>query len=190
MASECLAASACGTRMCSSARSPVPMQVAAAMFTPASLIAAATSASAPGLFSMSMTRSTATLRAAYRRARSAAERAAGQRDGAVEDGGLGRRADRDAMVAAGDHPAAAVEAGEHARLGRDRDAARLARREVDALEAEQAPARAVRRAREVELRHVGAGAGAGVGHREARGDRVAAVQREVGVRERGVAEPV
>src|SRR5437867_2170694 len=33
------------------------MQVAAAMFTPASLIAAATCASAPGLFSMSMARS-------------------------------------------------------------------------------------------------------------------------------------
>src|SRR5215218_8372155 len=35
------------------------MHVAAAMFTPASLIAAATRASAPGVFSMSMTRSTA-----------------------------------------------------------------------------------------------------------------------------------
>ena len=46
--------------MWSSARSPVPMQVAAAMFTPASLIAAATLASAPGVFSMSMTRSTDT----------------------------------------------------------------------------------------------------------------------------------
>src|SRR5690242_2716965 len=57
IASECLAASGCGTRMCSSARSPVPMHVAAAMFTPASLIAAATWASAPGVFSMSMTRS-------------------------------------------------------------------------------------------------------------------------------------
>src|SRR5919198_2971739 len=45
--------------MWSSARSPPPMQVAAAMFTPASLIAAATCASAPGVFSMSMTRSTA-----------------------------------------------------------------------------------------------------------------------------------
>ena len=42
-----------------SARSPVPMQVAAAMFTPASLIAAATCASAPGVLSMSMTRSNA-----------------------------------------------------------------------------------------------------------------------------------
>src|SRR5581483_11011734 len=57
MASECRAASGCGTRMCNSARSPVPMHVAAAMFTPASLIAAATRASAPGVFSMSMTRS-------------------------------------------------------------------------------------------------------------------------------------
>src|SRR5215217_2287359 len=36
------------------------MQVAAAMLTPASLIAAATSASAPGVLSISMTRSTAT----------------------------------------------------------------------------------------------------------------------------------
>ena len=45
--------------MWSSARSPGPRQVAAAMFTPASLIAAATPASAPGVFSMSMTRSTA-----------------------------------------------------------------------------------------------------------------------------------
>jgi len=36
--------------MWSSARSPGPMQVAAAMFTPASLIALATSASAPGRF--------------------------------------------------------------------------------------------------------------------------------------------
>ena len=36
-----------------------PTQAAAAMFTPASLIAAATRASAPGVFSMSMTRSTA-----------------------------------------------------------------------------------------------------------------------------------
>src|SRR5688572_26499247 len=48
--------------MCSSARSPAPMHVAAAMFTPASLIAAATSASAPGVFSMSMTRSAANAR--------------------------------------------------------------------------------------------------------------------------------
>src|SRR4051794_35908399 len=45
--------------MCSSAWLPPARQVAAAMFTPASLIAAATSASAPGVFSMSMTRSTA-----------------------------------------------------------------------------------------------------------------------------------
>jgi plastocyanin len=52
-------ASACLTRMCSSARSPVPRHVAAAMFTPASLIAAATSARAPGVLSRSMTRSTA-----------------------------------------------------------------------------------------------------------------------------------
>src|SRR5688572_1825702 len=59
MANECLAAPACGTRMWSSARSPAPMHVAAEMFTPASLIAAATSASAPGVFSISMTRSTA-----------------------------------------------------------------------------------------------------------------------------------
>src|SRR5690348_2936324 len=57
MASRWWAASTCGTRMCSSTRSPGPMQVAAAMLTPASLIAAATSASAPGEFSMSMTRS-------------------------------------------------------------------------------------------------------------------------------------
>src|SRR5689334_18226257 len=45
--------------MCSSAVSPGPTQVAAEMFTPASLIAAATSARAPGVLSMSMTRSTA-----------------------------------------------------------------------------------------------------------------------------------
>jgi len=43
-----------------SARSAGPTQVAAAMFTPASLTAAATRASAPGVLSMSMTRSTAT----------------------------------------------------------------------------------------------------------------------------------
>src|SRR4051812_31821399 len=55
----CLAAPACLTRMCSSARSPGPMHVAAAMFTPASEMATATSASAPGVFSTSMTRSTA-----------------------------------------------------------------------------------------------------------------------------------
>src|SRR5215207_1851235 len=55
----CFAAPACGTRMWSSARSPGPVHVAAAMFTPASLIAAATRASAPGVLSMSMTRSTA-----------------------------------------------------------------------------------------------------------------------------------
>src|SRR3954468_5302199 len=59
MARECLAASACLTRMCSSARSPGPTQVAAAILTPASLIAAATWASAPAVFSISMTRSTA-----------------------------------------------------------------------------------------------------------------------------------
>jgi hypothetical protein len=45
--------------MWTSARSPGPTHVAAAMLTPASLIAAATCASAPGVFSMSMTRSTA-----------------------------------------------------------------------------------------------------------------------------------
>jgi hypothetical protein len=38
---------------------PGPTQVAAAMLTPASLIAVATRASAPGVFSMSMTKSTA-----------------------------------------------------------------------------------------------------------------------------------
>src|SRR5688572_14067481 len=43
--------------MCSSARSPAPMHVTAAMLTPASLMAAATRASAPGSFSTSMTRS-------------------------------------------------------------------------------------------------------------------------------------
>src|SRR5688572_6856759 len=47
--------------MWSSARSPAPMHVTAAMFTPASLIAAATSASAPGVLSTSMIRSTATV---------------------------------------------------------------------------------------------------------------------------------
>src|SRR3954453_960361 len=57
--SKCFAAPACGTRMWSSACSPGPMHVAAAMFMPASLIAAAICASAPGVFSMSMTRSTA-----------------------------------------------------------------------------------------------------------------------------------
>src|SRR3954469_4723014 len=45
--------------MWTSARSPGPTHVAAAMFTPASLIAAATRASAPGVLSISMTRSTA-----------------------------------------------------------------------------------------------------------------------------------
>ena len=57
IASRWRAASAYGTRMCSSALSPVPMQVAAAMFTPASLIAVATSARAPGALSISMVRS-------------------------------------------------------------------------------------------------------------------------------------
>src|SRR4029450_10763114 len=52
------------TRAGSAARSPAPRHVAAAMLTPASLIAAATRASAPGVFSMSMTRSTAMRRAA------------------------------------------------------------------------------------------------------------------------------
>src|SRR5262245_37608564 len=46
--------------MWSSARSPGPTHVAAAMLTPASLIAAATRASAPGSFSMSITRSNGT----------------------------------------------------------------------------------------------------------------------------------
>ena len=45
--------------MWSSAVLPVPMHVAAAMLTPASLIAAATSASAPGVFSSSIVRSKA-----------------------------------------------------------------------------------------------------------------------------------
>src|SRR4029079_15102729 len=44
-------------RMCSSALVPLPMHVAAAMFTPASLMALATAASAPGALSTSMTRS-------------------------------------------------------------------------------------------------------------------------------------
>ena len=47
------------TRMCSSARAPDPTHVAAARFTPASLTAVATRASAPGVFSTSMTRSNA-----------------------------------------------------------------------------------------------------------------------------------
>jgi hypothetical protein len=57
MASACLAASACGTRMCSSTRSAAPRHVAAARLTPASLIAAATRARAPGSFSISIARS-------------------------------------------------------------------------------------------------------------------------------------
>src|SRR5262245_49140137 len=57
IASACLAASACGTRMCNSTWSLSARQVAAARLTPASLIAAATRASAPGSFSISMTRS-------------------------------------------------------------------------------------------------------------------------------------
>src|SRR4029453_14165647 len=47
----------CGTRMCNSARSPDPTHVAAARLTPASLTAAATFASAPGSFSISITKS-------------------------------------------------------------------------------------------------------------------------------------
>src|SRR6478735_5700610 len=60
MASAWRAAPAWGTRTCSSAFSCAPVQVAAAMFTPASLIAAATAASAPGSLSTSMSRSMAT----------------------------------------------------------------------------------------------------------------------------------
>src|SRR5579862_171054 len=52
--------------MWSSTLPPPPMQVAAAMFTPASLIAAATSASAPGVLSSSMVRSKATRPRDYR----------------------------------------------------------------------------------------------------------------------------
>src|SRR5437588_5968785 len=59
IANACLAASAWGTRMWSSACPAGARHVAAAMFTPASLIAAAASASLPGVFSSSMTRSNA-----------------------------------------------------------------------------------------------------------------------------------
>src|SRR5262245_25247571 len=59
--------------MCNSARSPGPRHVAAAMFTPASLIAAATCASAPGVFSTSITRSTAIRRTASCHDRSSAD---------------------------------------------------------------------------------------------------------------------
>src|SRR3954468_3669969 len=58
--SACFAVSACGTRMWSSTRSPVPRHVAAARLTPASLTAAAMRASAPGSFSISITRSNGT----------------------------------------------------------------------------------------------------------------------------------
>ena len=44
---------------------PEPMHVAAAMFTPASLIAAAARTSAPGVFSISMTRSNAIYRTSH-----------------------------------------------------------------------------------------------------------------------------
>ncbi len=57
MPSTCFAAAEWGTRMCNSAFSPLPKHVAAEMFTPASLIAVATRASAPGSLSTSMTRS-------------------------------------------------------------------------------------------------------------------------------------
>src|SRR4051812_45224020 len=88
--------------MWSSARSPPPMHVAAAMFTPTSLIAAATAASAPGLFSMSMTRSTgisvgASLSVAVRqRAESDHDPRADHHPGGPEVvGGAGRRPDAD-----------------------------------------------------------------------------------------------
>src|SRR5207247_2028924 len=80
---------------------------------------------------------------------------------------LGRAPGRDAVLAAGDDPLPAGEAGEQPRVGRDRDATGLAGRQLDALEAQQAPPRL----REVELGDLGAPAVAAVGHVEARGDR-------------------
>ena len=57
IASACFTGSECGTRMCSSAISAGPVQVAALMFTPASLTAAATRSRAPGSLGISIFRS-------------------------------------------------------------------------------------------------------------------------------------
>src|SRR3954452_1302266 len=93
--------------MCSSARSPGPRHVAAAMLTPASLIAAATFARAPGVFSMSITRSVAIAGASLQRVGGAVSAPAEVLDDPV------RVADR---VAADDGDRDALLAGERADL--------------------------------------------------------------------------
>src|SRR4029450_11909690 len=81
--------------MCSSARSPGPTQGAAAMFTPASLTAVATRASAPGVFSMSMTRSTAMRRTRASGARAQVSQPRVQDPAVLEVGDLVRSFDPD-----------------------------------------------------------------------------------------------
>src|SRR5215207_528391 len=81
--------------MCSSARSPGPTQVAAAMFTPASLTAVATRASAPGVFSMSMTKSTAMRRTRASGARAQVPQHPVQDAAVLEVGDLVRGVDPD-----------------------------------------------------------------------------------------------
>src|SRR5262245_8049138 len=79
-------------------------------------------------------------------------------------------AERDTVRAFRDPPLAgrAVEAGEQSRIGRDRDDARSTGRELHPLEAEQAHALLGRCTRQIELRHVGAFARAGVLHGKGR----------------------
>ena len=64
-------------------------------------------------------------------------------------------------------PGVAVEAREQPRVGRHGHAARRARRQLDALEPEQAHALVASGLGEIELGHVGPVALAGVGHGEA-----------------------
>src|SRR5262249_33714363 len=96
------------------------------------------------------------------------------------------------MRAAGDAPlpGLAIEAREQPRIGLDPGRARRARRELAALEAEQAHALPPRRFREIALRPIRADALARVRHGERGGDRFTAARFEVPIGEGRVAQAV
>src|SRR5690606_7019969 len=83
-----------------------------------------------------------------------------------------------------------VEARKQPRIGGERHAPRLARLELDALEAEQTHTPVAGRIRQIELRNVGALALAGVLHCEARGDRLTSFELQVVVIEGRIAQAV
>src|SRR5262252_5352526 len=82
------------------------------------------------------------------------------------------------------------EAGQQPGVGGDRQAVRFPRLQLYPLEPQQAKTLLATRPGQIQLRDIGPGVAACVGHLEARGDRLACADFKVAVREARVAEPI